>query len=190
MKRLGSRLAAMAVAALVAAGVTYYVTRGPTVHGPSLEGPMAAFDLFETPRPAPEITFSDAAGNSLSLGDFAGQVVLVNFWATWCAPCVREMPSLDRLQAALGGDDFKVVTLSLDRGGADQVEPFFDQHGIEHLDAYFDPMGAAPRAFEAMGLPTTVLVDGEGRWVGSLAGDTEWDSREAQDLIRYVRDGA
>ena len=190
MRRFGSRLAAMAASALVAAGVAYYVTRGSAVPGPPLEGPMAAFDLFDTPRPAPEITFSDATGNSLSLADFADRVVLVNFWATWCPPCVEEMPSLDRLQAALGGEDFQVVTLSIDRGGLDQVAPFLDENGIEYLDAYLDPLGVTPRAFEARGFPTTVLIDRQGRWVGTYEGETAWDSDEAQALIRHYRDGA
>ena len=190
MRRFGTRLAATVVSALVAGGVAYYVTRGSTAHGPSLEGPMAAFEIFDTPRPAPEITFSDAAGNSLSLADFGGQVVLINLWATWCAPCVREMPSLDRLQAALGGDGFQVVAVSIDHGGLDQVAPFFSDNGIEHLDAYTDPRGTVPRAFEARGFPTTVLIDREGRWVGTYERETEWDSSEAQAVIRHYRDGA
>ncbi|HET8726563.1 MAG TPA: TlpA disulfide reductase family protein, partial [Alphaproteobacteria bacterium] len=91
------------------------------------------FETAGRPEPAPDISFSDAAGNSLTFDDLRGRVVLVNLWATWCAPCVEEMPSLDRLQARLGGDDFLVLPLSVDREGAAKVGPFYDELGIGHL---------------------------------------------------------
>lgn len=178
----------MAVSAVVAAGAAYYVTRGPSEGGPPLDGPMAAFQLFDAPRSAPEITFSDAAGNSLSLADFSGRVVLVNLWATWCQPCIEEMPSLDRLQAAMADAGLAVLAVSIDRGGADQVLPFFDEIGIAHLDPYFDPEGQSPRAFAARGFPTTVLIDRAGRWVGTLEGWADWDSAEARSLVEFYRD--
>jgi thiol-disulfide isomerase/thioredoxin len=122
------------------------------------------------------------------LSDFAGRVVLLNLWATWCAPCVREMPTLDRLQAELGGPDFEVVALSSDRAGAAAVEPFFRTHGLSRLGVYLDPQGEATRALGTRGLPTTVLIDREGREVGRLEGVAEWDSPEAKALIRAYID--
>ena len=183
MRRFKFHLAATVASAVVAAVAAWLVLHDTGGDGPRLDGPMAAFQLFDAPRSAPEITFSDAAGNSLSLADFSGRVVLVNLWATWCVPCVEEMPSLDRLQADLGGDDFTVVTLSVDRGGAEQVLPFFDSNGIAHLSPYFDPEGLAPRAFAARGFPTTVLIDEAGCELGTMAGPAEWDSRDALSLI-------
>ncbi len=157
---------------------------------PPLDGEMAGFELLE-PAPAPATRFAGADGAELTLqGDFVGRLILVNFWATWCAPCVEEMPSLDRLQAALGGEDFEVVAISIDRGGVAAVEPFFQRHGLEHLATYVDPLGSAPRGFEILGLPTTVLIDPGGRWVGRLAGPAEWDSDEAKALIRHFVEAA
>ena len=109
---------------------------------------------------------TDGDGKPVTLQDFAGQVVLLNFWATWCAPCVREMPSLDRLQAKLGGEGLAVVTVSRDRGGANVVMPFYERLELTNLGVYLDPKGAFSRAFKVRGLPTTILIDREGRVVG------------------------
>jgi thiol-disulfide isomerase/thioredoxin len=153
--------------------------------GPPLTGAMEAFDLNRTPMPAPEISFIDAAGNTITLDAFRGQVVLMNLWATWCAPCVEEMPSLDRLQAELGGTDFQVVALSIDRGGIADILPFYEQHGIEHLAAYADPTGQAPPTFGAIGLPTTVLINRRGRVIGTYQGPADWDDDAAKALVQY-----
>jgi thiol-disulfide isomerase/thioredoxin len=151
-----------------------------TIAGASLPG----FEAVSPPVPAPEIAFNDGAGVPLTLADFRGRVVLLNFWATWCAPCVREMPSLDRLQAALGGPDFEVVALSVDRGGISQVRPFFARLGIAHLKKYLDTTSRSISAFGLIGLPVTVLIDAEGMEVGRLNGPAEWDSEAAVALIR------
>ena len=150
---------------------------------------MQAFELIDPPRSAPEISFSDASGNSVGLTDFRGGVVLLNFWATWCAPCIREMPSLDRLEAALGGPEFQVVALSIDREGPDAVAAFFAEHGIEHLAIYNDSLARASRELVESGLPTTWLIDRDGRLRGRYAGPTEWDSAAAEALIRHYLDG-
>ena len=149
--------------------------------------PAAAFNFAPTePRPAPEFSFEDALGNALSLDDFRGQVVVLNLWATWCAPCRHEMPSLDRLQAAHGGAGLQVVPLSVDRGALEQIEAFYDEVGIRHLDIYRDPQNAAGRALGALGLPTTVVFDQDGREVGRLLGPAEWDGPEALALLRSL----
>jgi thiol-disulfide isomerase/thioredoxin len=149
--------------------------------------PAHAFNFAPTePKPAPELSFLDGQGNALSLEDFRGQVVVLNLWATWCAPCRREMPGLDRLQAMLGEDGLAVVPLSLDRGEVGQIETFYEEVGLPTLGIYHDPKAAAGRAFGASGLPTTIVIDREGREIGRLLGPAEWDSEEAVTLIRAV----
>ena len=149
--------------------------------------PAAAFNLApSTPKPAPALAFEDAAGNPLTLADFRGQVVVLNLWATWCGPCRKEMPSLDRLEAEHGPDGIYVLPLSLDRGDADQIQAFYDEVGIRTLKIYRDPTSAASRALGAFGLPTTVVFDQEGREVGRVLGPAEWDSDEAVTTLRAL----
>jgi thiol-disulfide isomerase/thioredoxin len=145
----------------------------------------AAFNFAASePRPVPELTFFDEAGNEVTLADFAGDVVVLNLWATWCAPCRREMPSLDRLQAALGEDGLTVIALSLDRGDVAKVRAFFEELEIANLAIYQDPQARAGRELGAPGLPTTIVIDRAGREVGRLLGPAEWDSEEALALLR------
>ena len=151
----------------------------------------AAFNFVRTgPKPVPELTFLDGEGNEVALADFEGDVVVLNLWATWCAPCRREMPSLDRLQAELGDDGLTVVALSLDRGDVAKVRDFFAELGIANLAIYQDPKGAAGRALGAPGLPTTVVIDRAGQEVGRLLGPAEWDSEAAIALLRSILDSA
>jgi len=144
----------------------------------------AGFAVHESPRPLSEIQFENSQGEAMSLADFRGKVVLLNIWATWCAPCRREMPTLDRLQAALGGPDFEVVALSIDRKGLSVVKEFYDGLGLRELVMYIDSSGKAPRELNALGVPTTLLIDREGKEVGRLLGPAEWDSPEMLAFIR------
>lgn len=144
---------------------------------------LADFTVIDPPRPAPQTVFADGEGHAVTLADFRGRVVLLNLWATWCAPCVEEMPALDRLQAALGGEDFTVVALSLDRKGAEVVRPFYDKLGLEHLAIHTDDGNKMVAALGVRGLPSTVLIDRGGMIVGMLEGAAAWDSPEAQALI-------
>ena len=146
----------------------------------------AAARLAEATRPLPAIVFQDADGAEQRIADFAGRGLVLNLWATWCAPCVAEMPALDRAQAALAGDGIVVLPLSSDRGGRAQVEPFYRERGLRHLAMWFDPRGAAARALGARGLPTTVLVDGEGRERARLEGAAEWDEAAMLAAIRRL----
>jgi thiol-disulfide isomerase/thioredoxin len=146
---------------------------------------MSEFTPTDPPRPAPDASFADAAGGQTSLAAFKGKVILVNLWATWCQPCVQEMPALDRLQAALGGKDFAVVLVSQDRGGAHVVEPFFQKLGLSALKSYLDPKGALGQAFQVRGLPTSILIDRAGKELGRVEGAAAWDGSEAQKFLRY-----
>ena len=176
-------LAAAAVA-MIALSTTAAATEQPPLKGVFADN----FNPLTPPIPAPQAVFSDGAGQPVTLQDFHGQVVVLNFWATWCAPCVHEMPTLDNLQAKLGGPRLRVVAVSEDRGGAKVVEPFMARTGLKHLDVYIDRKGALFREFGAKGLPTTLLIDAEGRVVGGLEGPAEWDSDEALELIRFYMD--
>lgn len=142
------------------------------------------FVVHEAPKPLPDIRFADGDGRPRALADFRGKVVLVNLWATWCAPCRREMPTLDRLQAALGGPDFEVVALSIDRAGIDAVRKFYSEVGVKHLGLYIDGTGKAAGALGAVGIPTTLLIGRDGREIGRLAGAAEWD---APEMIAFIR---
>ena len=154
---------------------------------PPRNGDMIGFDT-EAGNAAPAVTFADAAGRPVTWDDFRGQVLLVNFWATWCAPCVHEMPSLDTLQNALGGEDFEVVAISVDQGGQQQVEGFYRAHGLRHLEVYTDPRNRVPAAFGARGLPTSVVIGRNGEWLGTFVGAADWAGPDAMALIRHYLD--
>ncbi len=147
---------------------------------------LPGFVATEPPASLPAVSFKNAAGETVRLADFRGRVVLLNFWATWCPPCVREMPSLDRLQAMIGGKDFTVIALSLDRRGLERVGPFFEEHGLDSLTQYIDPRSRVAAALRVSGLPTTLLIDRAGREVGRMIGPAEWDSPEAFTLIKGI----
>ncbi|TCZ52917.1 TlpA family protein disulfide reductase [Roseicella aquatilis] len=138
------------------------------------------------PKPLPDFTFLDAEGKEHRAADFPGQGLLVNLWATWCAPCVEEMPALDRTQAALAAEGITVLALSSDRGGRAAVESFYRDKGIRRLGLWLDPRGAAQRALGARGLPTTVVVDRGGRERARLEGAATWDSPEMLAAVRRL----
>ncbi|HET7410636.1 MAG TPA: TlpA disulfide reductase family protein [Paracoccaceae bacterium] len=151
------------------------------------QGEMEKVVLHDEPRPRIDEAFRDAEGNEVRLADFAGQVVLLNLWATWCPPCRAEMPSIDRLAGQMAGahgdGGFAVIALSTDRGGPERIADFYDEIGVENLAIHQDPRGKLPRAAGAIGLPVTLLLDREGREVARVTGDAEWDSPEAKALI-------
>lgn len=133
----------------------------------------------------PAINVAHPDGQTLNLGAVQGQPVLINLWATWCAPCVVEMPMLDRLADELG-DEARVITVSQDLRGADLVTPFFAKHGYRNLEPWLDPDNALGDAIGGGILPVTVLYDASGQEVFRVAGGYEWDSEEA---IAQIREG-
>jgi len=155
------------------------------VAGGAVAGPPAGFMLHEQPRPLPQVSFEGPTGTSFRLADFRGKVVLLNLWATWCAPCRREMPTLDRLQALLDGPAFEVVALSVDREGTPAVAAFYEELGLDALTIYVDSSTRAMRALGALGLPTTLLLDRDGNEIGRLLGPAEWDS---PGMVAFLRD--
>ncbi len=156
---------------------------------PTLHGEQDQFVVIEPAKAAPLSPILDGTGRRLDLTAFRGRVVLLNLWATWCGPCVREMPSLDRLQAAFGGVGLSVVALSIDRGGATTVRPFFARLGLKNLDIYLDPNAVSISLFAAPGLPASYILDRDGRLRGRLGGAAAWDSPQARALLRHYLDG-
>jgi thiol-disulfide isomerase/thioredoxin len=144
---------------------------------------LGEFIPVTPPLPAPAISFADLSGNTVSLSEFAGKIILVNLWATWCEPCLREMPSLERMQSRLG-DGITVLAISEDRGGSKIVEPFIGKLGLKSIKTYLDPKSGVERAFEVQGLPTSFLIDREGRVLGRVEGAAEWDSPKLLETLR------
>ena len=199
LKKVIIAVTALGAAAFVAAGLYHLYSanmREVTAGAQPARIPATAirsekgfsFTALETPKPLPELTFVNGDGREMTLEAFKGQTVLLNIWATWCVPCREEMPTLDRLQAKLGGPDFQVVPLSIDREGLPTVKAFYRELGLKALDIYVDHTGKASRQLGAVGIPTTLLVDPEGREIGRTVGPAAWDSEQVlQVLRRYVK---
>jgi len=147
-------------------------------------GHMAAF-LVKADRPVvPDLVFKDSTGSEVSLRKWRGRVVLLNLWATWCAPCRKEMPTLNAVQKQLGSKDFEVVALSVDRKGIEASAAFLKDTGADSLGLYIDESTTSLNMLQALGLPVTVLIDRKGREIGRLLGPAEWDSAEAVALMK------
>ena len=146
---------------------------------------MRDFELAKQPKPAPALSFTDMDGKELSLADFKGKLVVINLWATWCAPCVKEMPSLNRMNAKLRDKGLALLSISQDRGGAKVVAPFLEKLALKSLPVYLDPRGGVQRALGVRGLPTTVVIDGQGRELGRYEGDATWDGPDALALLNH-----
>lgn len=137
----------------------------------------------ESPLPVPDVDFTDPQGGTHRLDDYRGKVVLLNFWATWCAPCREEMPSLDRLQADLGGEDFVILAVATGRNAPEQIDRFYTETDIRNLPVLLDPRQQLSRAMGVVGLPATVLIDRDGNEVARLLGEADWASEPARQVI-------
>jgi len=149
-----------------------------------IRGAMARFKPARPPKPMPDLEFLDASDNPLRLADFTGQARLINLWATWCAPCVKEMPSLDRLQATMPRDRFMVLPISLDGASKAKVAPFYKEQNLNDLGIFYDKGRKAMSVLDVSLLPTSILVDPAGRELGRLEGDADWDTPEGFALMR------
>lgn len=138
------------------------------------------------PRHLPLFYFASAGGVHMTLRQFRGRIVLLNVWATWCPACRRELPMLDRLQKKLGGKDFEVVALSIDRDGVETIAPFFSELGIKDLRSYFDRRGTVLGEYGITGIPTTLIIDRDGREIGRLSGPADWTSPPLFELVRRI----
>jgi thiol-disulfide isomerase/thioredoxin len=162
---------------------------GPAKTGPLAglnKGAMAAFVAYPKPRDLPDFTFETGDGTTESLADFHGKVVLLNIWATWCVPCRKEMPQLNALEAELGGSDFQVAAVNIDRGGPDKARKFLNETSATDLTLYTDPSGKLFSTLKAVGMPTTLLINRDGKEIGRLVGPADWASPEAKKLIEVA----
>jgi thiol-disulfide isomerase/thioredoxin len=147
-------------------------------------GTLAAFLVKPERKPLPDVAFQDGAGKPLKLSDWKGRVVLINLWATWCAPCRKEMPDLAALQKELGSDAFEVVAISVDRKGAEASAAFLKETGADNLKLYVEPTTRIVGDLQSAGLPATILVDRQGREIGRLLGPAHWAAPEALALVK------
>jgi thiol-disulfide isomerase/thioredoxin len=155
---------------------------------------VAAFEWLDRPmKPQESVKFLDVDGQMISLDDFRGKVILLNLWASWCPPCLRELPSLDRLAVRFPGDKFAVVAVNLDRAGSrgahEDPQTLYRRLAITHLAFYRDPQGLLGFALGTPGLPASLLFDAEGRELGMLAGDADWDGAAARALVAAAIEG-
>lgn len=148
-------------------------------------GDMRKLNLTE-PTALPQIAVTSLDGKSLSFSELKGKVVLLNFWATWCAPCKEEMPALERLEATLGGDDFVVIPVATGRQSPASIEKFFAEAGIKSLPIWLDPKSELARGAGVSGLPATLILDRDGMERARLVGPAEWDGEAATAMIKAV----
>ena len=188
---LSLSVAAAAVAAGTAAGIYAYRDRGASSPAAPATLDKGKLRAHAAPLPVAPFSFADGGGRQRSLADFRGRHVLLNVWATWCVPCREEMPSLERLQIRLGGPQFMVLALSVDSGGVEAVRKFYAELGLKALDIFVDRSLQVNSALRIVGLPSTVLLDGEGREVARHIGPAEWDSAPlVESIVQLMRKGA
>ncbi|WP_417490694.1 TlpA family protein disulfide reductase [Maricaulis sp.] len=146
-------------------------------------GEMGAFVTLADAPAQPAMAYADPDGGEHHLSDYRGKVILLNLWATWCGPCVEEMPALNRLQQQFGGEDFDVVTISFDREFAPVTE-FFEREQIDSLPALRDDSFTSHNLVGALGLPMSILYDRHGREIGRMPAPADWDSEDAHRLVQ------
>jgi len=171
-----------------AAVIAVTVPAGAGAGEPPIAGSVQNFVPSDKPLPVPSTPVVSKDAGPITLDRFQGKFVVLNFWATWCGPCVRELPSLQRLNAKFAGDDFAVVLISQDRGGFEKTGPFLQKLGIDIPHNFIDEKLKFSHAIAVRGLPTTILLGPDGIEIGRLVGPAEWDEPEAVALINYYRD--
>ena len=173
---------------LLAAGGTLAVgfARRKSFAAEDLPDLAAVLNITNPPVAAPDTAFVSADGAEHHLSEFIGHGMVINLWATWCAPCVAEMPSLAALSKTLAPDDIAVLPLSSDRGGAPTVRAFYQRNGIASLPVLLDPKGGAAHAWHVRGLPTSIIVDAKGRERARIEGSADWSTPAAAAAIRRL----
>lgn len=144
------------------------------------------FEVFSPPIAAPKVSFQSPDGKKLGLEQWKGRVLVLNIWATWCGPCVREIPSLDRLSTKVRDAGIDVIAVSQDKGGSEKARSFFEKNYVERLSPYSDPQGTLSQSFGVRGMPTTLILDSQGRVVARLEGEAEWDSDPIVGSLRHL----
>jgi thiol-disulfide isomerase/thioredoxin len=150
------------------------------------QGDMRKLVVLAEPVPAPGVAFLGPDSAPTTLADTNGRLRVVNFWATWCAPCRREMPALDALARERGGDDLAIIAVATGRNAPEAIAAFREEAGVTTLANYTDPKSQLARAMDVPGLPVTVILDGDGDEIARLLGDADWNGPEARALIDYL----
>lgn len=186
-----------ALAAIAIVAITFVVRQdqtGPqTINGSQYEalkdlrsGDMEKLNFHAVAKDVTTETFSLIEGGTGQLSDYKGKYILLNFWATWCAPCRKEMPQLSALQTDMGGDDFEVVTLATGRNPPPAMKSFFKEIGVENLPLHRDPKQQIARKMAVLGLPISLILNPEGQEIARLSGDADWSSDSAKAIIRAL----
>ncbi|KRS15388.1 hypothetical protein XM52_24375 [Roseovarius indicus] len=152
------------------------------------EGDMKKLSFHSEPKPVSQSTYTMEDGSTGSLADYQGKIAVVNFWATWCAPCRKEMPMLSELQSELGGEDFDVVTIATGRNPPPAMKSFFDEIGVSNLPLHRDPNMKISREMGILGLPITVILNRDGQEIARMQGDAHWNSDSAKAIIKALID--
>jgi thiol-disulfide isomerase/thioredoxin len=163
---------------------------GPAALKALATGDMEKLNFAAAPQPVPDLPITDEAGDAHHLSDYRGKIVLLNFWATWCGPCRKEMATLDRLQAGMGGTDFAVVTVATLHNTVPAVKRFFARENIAHLPIRLDPGSALARRLGIFGLPVTLILNRQGQEVARLIGEADWDSDSAKAVLKAMIAGS
>ena len=158
----------------------------PPLPGPPLAGEMSRFNFAAPQEDLSRLSLTDAEDHDVSLAQYRGKVVLLNVWATWCGPCVSELPELDHLQTVMGGRDFVIVPVSIDRGGAHKAEPFLRRMAIASVPVLFDSSNSIGRLMGAERIPLSIVIGRDGNEIGRFVGSADWDSSEARALLQYL----
>ncbi|MEL6571745.1 MAG: TlpA disulfide reductase family protein [Pseudomonadota bacterium] len=147
------------------------------------DGDMRKLQFHAEPEAVSDATFMSEDGADMTLAAFEGQITVLNFWATWCAPCRAEMPGLSNLQTELGSADFQVVTIATGRNPRPAMERFFNEIDVDNLPLHADPKQKLARGMGVLGLPITVILDRDGQEIARLQGDAHWDSDSAKAIV-------
>jgi thiol-disulfide isomerase/thioredoxin len=174
-----------AALALVIWGPVGAIAGADADSGPPIEGQVQNYEPLDPPLAVPDVTVLTRKDGPITLDRFKGKFVVLNFWATWCGPCIRELPSLERLNTELGGENAQVVLISQDRGGFKQTDRFLKKLKVDFPDNFIDERLKFSRAIGVVSLPTTIFIGPDGMEVGRLVGTAEWDSPEALELINW-----
>ncbi|MEO1139629.1 MAG: TlpA disulfide reductase family protein [Pseudomonadota bacterium] len=151
-------------------------------------GDMKKLVVHSAPKSVPDTAFNSETGSEMTLAHYEGKIAVVNFWATWCAPCRHEMPMLSDLQTELGGDDFEVVTIATGRNAPPAMKKFFEEINVDNLPLHADPRMTLSRQMGVLGLPVTVILDRDGQEVARLQGDADWSSESAKTILKALID--
>ena len=150
-----------------------------------LKEELEDFELSKEKQNISDLKFKDDEGREILFSDFQNKVLLVNFWATWCAPCIKEMPSLYRLKKKIN-KNFDVIAVSVDRDGVKKVKDFFNENKITNLGKYFDTKNSLAKEMNLIGLPTSFFINKKGDLIGYFQGDMEWDNNTVIEFINYL----